>query len=127
MAPGPAVVQSASGSGTSSAVTVTLGTATTAGHCLVVIAAFYGSSSAGSVSSISLTGESDTFSLAFNEPTFSNPERLEFYTDLGCSGGATSVVVTPTGGSGTLLMDVYVLEVSGVATASALDLTKGTI
>lgn len=123
----PAVVQTASGTGTGTSVSVTLGSATTAGNCLVAIAGLSGSNDAQTVSGITLGGSADHWATAFEEPTFSNPQRIQFWTDQGCAGGQTAVVVTLTGGSGTLASAVMVYELSGVETTGALDLTKGTI
>ena len=126
---GPAIVQTAEASGSIvSPANIVLSDATTAGNCLVVIVAFYGSSSAASVSGagVGLTGFLDSFTQVFDEPGTANSERVEFYVDLDCSGGGTEVSVTFSGGTGTKDTAIYVLEISGVATAGALDLTKGT-
>ena len=119
----PTVVQSASepGSG-SSAVTVTLGSPTTAGNTLVTVVAYYGSTHAGSDPTIELGSTGDQWTSAYIMPTVatsaSSKIRLNYACDFDCSGGQTSVVVTPNGQSGSSLGTVvWVLEVSGYGAA----------
>jgi hypothetical protein len=121
----PSLVQSASNTGTGSAVTVTLGAGTTAGNCLVVAVGTVEGTTNPVVSGITLGGGADHFAAARSQNNNADT-NAEIWTDQNCAGGQTSVVVTFTGGTGTNpAAAVWVMEWSGVATSSAVDAVNG--
>lgn len=123
---GSAPVQSASNTATSgTAVTVTLGSATTAHNCLIVYVGTSQGTTNPTVSGITLGGVADHFAVgkAVNNNADSD---CEIWTDQNCAGGQTAVVVTFTGGSGTSPgMAVIVEEWPGVVTSGAVDQVNG--
>ena len=122
----PSLVQSATNIGAASPITVTLGSNTTAGNCLIVYVGTGQGTTNPTVSGITLTGSSDTFADAKSLNNNGTVDS-EIWTDQGCSGGHTAVVVTFAAGSGASAgMVVRVEEWSGVATAGAVDKTNAT-
>lgn len=113
-----AFVQVASNTGGSS-VTVTLGSGTTAGNCLVACIAMGNGGTLASVSSVKLGGAADNWAQlkAVGDLT-TGAEQLAVWADPNCAGGQTAVAITVTGAAVTL---AYVFEFSGIATASILD------
>jgi hypothetical protein len=117
------VVQSAQATATDSggnpAVTVTLGTATTAGNCLVVVADTGNATTNAKVSAVTLGGSAGNFGSLYENGTVTSTVVADFWADPSCAGGQTSVAVSTSGGSGTGYCNVSVLEVSGLAAALA--------
>lgn len=111
-------VQQASNTGTST-VTVTLGSNTTAGNCLVVCIALGSAGSLASVASVKLGGVADNFSQlkAVGDLT-TGAEQLAVWADPNCAGGQTAVAITLNVAAVSL---AYVFEFSGVAASSILD------
>lgn len=115
------LVQSAAGQGTGTSKTVTLGSPTTAGNCLVVLVAAQASTSPGSVSGVTLGGSADNFaSLGVTAGSGTQP-KCDAWADPDCAGGQTAVAVSTSGATGTAGVAVFVFEFSGVDTASPLD------
>lgn len=122
----PSLVQSASNTATSgTSVTVTLGSSTTAGNCLVVYVGEVESTTNPTVSGITLGGNAGNFAqagAAINDAD----ANCEIWTDQNCAGGQTSVVVTFNAGTGTSQAnEVLVEEWSGIALSGAVDKTNG--
>jgi len=113
----PVVANSATGN----TVTVTLGSPTTAGNCLIVLIGDTGSSTDGTPSTVTLGGVADNFAALATQGTGSSHAIVAAWADPDCAGGQTSVVVTTTGGSGTEHLFAWVFEFSGLATSSLLD------
>lgn len=115
------LVQSKSGSGTTSPVTVTLTSNTTAGNCLVVAVAAGNSTTNATVSGMTLGGSAGNFASAVALANNSDC-NVEIWTDQNCAGGQTAVAVSFSGGTGTGNgFDVFVWEFSGVSVSSAVD------
>ena len=114
-----AFVQTASNTASASTVTVTLGSATTAGNCLVACIALGSGSSLATISSITLGGSAGNWAQlkAVGDLT-TGAEQLASWADPSCAGGQTSVVINCTGAS-VLLAQVF--EFSGIAASSVLD------
>ena len=114
--------------GTNPSVTVTLGSPTTAGNCLVVAAVTTSVGTATTVSGVTLGGSADNFGSLYSEgnPATSN-SVLTWWADPNCAGGQTSVVVSTAGGSGTGYIAASVFEVSGLASTlgALLDQSSG--
>jgi hypothetical protein len=117
------LVQSASSSTlVTNTITVTLGSPTTAGNCLIVAEGASGTVTNPTVTGITLGGVADNFGtnplIRIGDPALSDA-FTEIWADTNCAGGKTSVVLTysgsPTTGS------VWVYEFSGLASASILD------
>src|ERR1035441_3016083 len=98
---------------------------TTAGNCLVVCIASYGSGLIGSISGITLGGSAGNFAAlaAVNgNPVGSDSSAAFIWADPNCAGGQTSVVISgsdlsvASGGGG-----VVIYEISGLPTSSVLD------
>ena len=126
------VVQSAQNLGNDSStgnptVTVTLGSPTTAGNCLLVAVLTTGTGNNPAVSGITLGSSGDTFTSLISNGSGTSDVIAAIFADPGCSGGQTTVTVTTSGGSGTGYMNVSVLEVSGLVTSagSLLDKSSG--
>jgi hypothetical protein len=118
----PTLVQSASATGTSATtLTVTLGSSTTAGNCLVVCIGTQESTSNPTVSGITLGGGADNFAAA--NTAYSNTAiNAAIWADPNCAGGQTSVVITLTGGAGVNPhAAAWVMEWSGLVTSSVVD------
>lgn len=116
-----AFVQSASGSATSgSTVTITLGSNTTAGNCLVVASNGNNSAANPTITGITLGGAAGNFAQLVSAGTVNtSADILEIWADPNCTGGQTSVVVTYS--SALTVGIVWVYEFSGIVTASPLD------
>jgi hypothetical protein len=112
----PVIVQTpAQNTSTTASCTVTLGSPTTTGNCLVVVTCTSNSTTNASVSGITLGGAADNFGSLFVQGTGGGFAIVSFWADPSCAGGQNSVVVTTTGGSGTALtFNVTVYEVSGL-------------
>lgn len=121
----PALVQpGVSGIGTGASVTLTLGSPTGTGHCLIVGIGEAENTTAPSVSGITLGGSADNFALAVkgSGASFTN---AEIWADPGCAAGQTSVVVSFSGGTGGGQgQAVYAEEWSGLAVSSPVDKTS---
>lgn len=116
------LVQTATGSGQSvSSVTVTLGSNTGTGNCLIVYVGVNNSGTSPTVSGITLGGLADNFALA-KRATTANDGNAEIWTDQNAASGKTSVVVSL---SGSTSVTVRVEEWSGLVTTSAVDKTNG--
>jgi len=113
-----AFVQAASNTGTST-VTVTLGSPTTAGNCLVACIAMGNASGTASVASVKLGGAADNWSqLKAVGDLAVGAEQLAVWADPSCAGGQTAVAVTL---NVALVSLVWVFEFSGVAASAVLD------
>ena len=112
-----AIVQTASNTG--NAVTVTLGSPTTASNCLVACVALGSGGSLASVTSIKLGGSADNWAQlkAVGDLT-TGAEQLAVWADPNCAGGQTSVVMQPAVANTNVM---YVFEASGIAPSSILD------
>src|ERR1035438_4785017 len=120
----PVLVQSTSGSGSGSstgyALTVTLGSATTAGNCLVVKAGAWAFTTNPSISGITLGGSAGNFASLVSAGTGASAAITSIWADPPCAGGQTSVVITTTGGAGATLGAVATVEEwSGLAATIA--------
>ena len=114
-----AFVQAASNTAAAGSVTVTLGSNTTAGNCLVACIALGNSSSTSSVSSVKLGGAADNWaSLKAVGDLAVGAEQLAVWADPNCAGGQTAVAITQSTG---LVTMAWVFEFSGLATSSILD------
>ena len=114
-----AFVQTAGNSSATNAVTVTLGSATTAGNCLVACIALGNSSSTSAVSSVTLGGSAGNFSQIKAVGDLAvGAEQLAIWVDPNCAGGQTSVAITQTTGLATM---AWVFEFSGLALSALLD------
>ncbi len=100
-------------------VTVTLGKATQAGNCLLVITGTTYSTTNPAVSGVTLGGSAGNFGSLYSEGLSGGDSIVSFWADPDCAGGQTSVAVTVSGGSGSGLVAVSVLEVSGLASTLA--------
>jgi hypothetical protein len=119
------LVQHASGSATSgSSVTATFGSNTSSGNSIIVCVSIGAPSTATTVSSVALTGSSDTFVKAVSQANATAIIDSEIWYDSGNSAGHTVVTVNLSAsisGGGAVEIDVY--EWNGLLTASALDKT----
>jgi hypothetical protein len=121
----PALIQSASNTGSATTITVTLGTATGAGHCLIAYVAEQQGTTNPTVSGITLGGAADHWAVAVT--AIANADvNTEIWSDRSCAGGQTAVAVSFNAGTGTNPGQVvYVEEWSGLTTAAPLDKTSG--
>lgn len=110
------LVQHAQGSAQASSVTVTLGSNTTAGNCVVAAIGIItnGNFANTTVSSITLGGSAGNFSQLAADADGS----AFIWADPNCAGGQTSVAVTAAAGT-QIFADVY--EFSGLVSSSVLD------
>ena len=114
-----AFVQAASNTAAASSVTVTLGSATTAGNCVIACIALGNSSSTSAVSSVTLGGSAGNFSQIKAVGDLAvGAEQLAIWVDPNCAGGQTSVAITQTTG---LVTMAWVFEFSGLALSALLD------
>jgi hypothetical protein len=100
-----------------SSLTVTLSSPATAGNLLV---ACIGGHNASSVTTVTSSASPDNWGTAAAVTASAGAETCEIWADPGCSGGNTTVTCTTTVGG---LVIMQVLEFSGVASSSALDVT----
>lgn len=101
-------------------VTVTFGSATTAGNC--VVAVIGGRVNGYSGLSLTLGGSAGNFSKLTDVSILSGAAFLAAWADPSCAGGQTTVTATLNGGDqiiSSMMIEVY--EVSGVASAGVLD------
>jgi hypothetical protein len=115
----------------SGVLTVTLGSSTTAGNCLVVViwGPEFGGSNPTGVSSVTLGGSAGNFAQIYTVGTYADNGVAYVWGDANCAGGQTSVVVTMAGGTaGDTPVFAFVYEVSGLVstTAGLLDKSAGT-
>ena len=114
-----AFVQAASNTAAASSVTVTLGSATTAGNCVIACIALGNGSSTSAVSSVTLGGSAGNFSQIKAVGDLAvGAEQLAIWVDPNCAGGQTSVAITQTTG---LVTMAWVFEFSGLALSALLD------
>ena len=114
------VVQTAQNSvASASTVTVTLGSPTTSGNCLVVTVVSANATTNATLSGITLGGVTGNFAQVASVGTPGGTAILYWWADPGCTGGQTSVQVSVTGGVGTGYLMASVLEVSGLPAAPA--------
>jgi Concanavalin A-like lectin/glucanases superfamily len=117
----PSLVQRTSNGSTSGGtVTVTLGAGTTAGNCLAVMIYVLGSTTnPSSVSGVTLGGVAGNFSsrvvVGASATTF---PMTAIWACENIAGGQTSVVISTTGGTGTIGLIAFVEEWSGIATGA---------
>lgn len=104
----------------STSLTLTLGSNTTSGNCLVVCAHVDAGNGA-AVSGITLGGAAGNFAsaVALNTGTSGNGEAI--WTDQGCAGGQTSIVISLSGGAGNGFLLGIAYEFSGLLTTGAVD------
>jgi hypothetical protein len=126
----PGLVQHASAKSASnvSSLAATFGAGTTSGNTIVDCASeAFNQSSVGDISSVALTGASDTFAQAVVEQNTTLQFDTEIWYDSNCSGGHTVVTNTFSKSLGTsggsAFIDLY--EYSGVTTSSPVDKTNG--
>lgn len=116
------LVQSQPGSGSGSSLTVTLGSATSPGNCLIVCTETYSSLTAPGVTGVTLGGSAGNFASAVTKSVSStNGVMGAIWADPGCAGGQTSVVISYSASA--VLSFAWVMEWSGLATASVVDKT----
>lgn len=119
----PTLVQTASGTVTSGALTVTL-SATTAGNCLVALIGSCADSGNGTISGITLGGGADNWAQSAIEGSGGDHAIATGWADPNCAGGQTSVVISQTGGGGTVQgLMAYVMEWSGLG--GTVDVSSG--
>src|SRR5690348_9538589 len=115
----PSLVQSVSNSGNAgTSLSLTLGSATTAGNCLIVCIAGDAAATNPAVTGITLGGAAGNFAQVLTAgSTSADAITTSIWADPNCAGGQTSVTVTFTV-SGTFGICVTVMEWSGLLTAS---------
>lgn len=120
------LVQSKSGTGTSSPVTVTLNSNTTTGNCLVVCVGEGNSTTSPTVSGITLGGSAGNFAVVSGASVHNNADaNCEIWTDQNCAGSQTAVAVSFAAGTGAGNgYTVWVFEFSGVVSSAAVDKTN---
>jgi hypothetical protein len=121
--PGIQVVQAAVISGSNPTGTATLGTATTAGNCLVAVMGV-GGGSGNLVTAVTLGGAADHWAqLVTIGNLATDAAYAATWADPNCAGGQTAVSVTTNAAGGTV--DGYVFEISGLqgTIAALLDQT----
>ena len=121
----PAVLQYKQFTFTGSSGSGSLPGVTTAGSCLAVLVSTFGDTTTPSVAAVTLGGSSDHFAQAADEIAGSGAPFCYGWLDENCAGGQTVIAVTLTGGSGSLVTTVTVMEIPNVETSSALDQTTG--
>ena len=122
------LVQTAQGSVNGSSLTITLGSATTAGNALIVVLAASGTTAnPTSVSGITIGGSADNFSQISTFGSASDAAIGATWLDLNCVGGQTSVVITVAGGTGTLAIMASVYEFAGLYPVSPFDQTANSV
>jgi len=120
----PALIQSASNTGSATTITVTLPSPTVAGHCLIAYVAEQQGTTNPTVSGITLGGAADHWAVAVTAVANADV-NTEIWSDRSCAGGQTAVVVSFNAGTGTNPGQVvYVEEWSGLTT-TPLDKTSG--
>lgn len=123
-----ALVQTKQGSSATSTLTITLDSPTVAGNGLIVVLAASGTTAnPTSVTSITLGGVADNFSQISTFGSASDAAIGATWLDLNCAGGQTSVVITTTGGTGTLAVMASVYEWSGLYPVSPFDQTANAV
>lgn len=124
MAPSLVQSQSATG-GASSPLTVTLGSPTTAGNCLIVT--FVGSSATNpSITGITLGGSAGNFAQVLTAGSVSTDAcTVQVWADPGCAGGQTAVAVSFS--PATTSVCITVMEWSGLAASSPADQTASQV
>lgn len=116
------LVQSKQGSGTGPSLTITLTNPTVAGNCLVVGISSNGSTTNPSVSAVTLGGVAGNFArVGVVVGTTNDAGIVTFWANPNCAGGQTSVVITQTGGSGTLALLADVHERDDIVAATPFD------
>jgi hypothetical protein len=109
------VVQSAQGTATTAAGTVTLPSSTRAGNTLIAMASIRNAGTANaSLTGVTLGGVADNFAQAYSAGGASAAGALYWWLDPLCAGGQTSVVFTTAGGAGAEALTMNVLEVGGM-------------
>jgi len=123
-----ALVQTKQGSSALGSLTITLDSPTTAGNGLIVVLAASGTTSnPTSISSITLGGVADNFAQISTFGSSSDAAIGATWLDLNCAGGQTSIVITASGGTGTLAIMASVYEWSGLYPVSPLDQTANAV
>jgi len=123
-----ALVQTKQGSSALGSLTITLDSPTTAGNALIVVLAASGTTSnPTSISSITLGGVADNFAQISTFGSSSDAAIGATWLDLNCAGGQTSIVITASGGTGTLAVMASVYEWSGLYPVSPLDQTANAV
>lgn len=123
-----ALVQTKQGSSALGTLTITLDAPTVAGNGLIVILAASGTTAnPTSVTGVTLGGVADNFSQITTFGSGSDAAIGAVWLDLNCAGGQTSVVITTTGGSGTLAVMASVYEWSGLYPVSPFDQTANSV
>lgn len=110
----PAVVQTASGNGT----TLSFASATTAGNCVVVCFLDNGSLTTPSVSAMTLGGSAGNFAALVTSTNSAGHQLATIWADPSCAGGQTAIAVTEASGNHPVII---AYEISGIASASPLD------
>jgi hypothetical protein len=122
------LVQTKQGFANSTTLTITLDAPTTAGNGLIVILLTSGTTSnPTSITGVTLGGSADNFSQITTYGSASDPGIGAVWLDLNCAGGQTSVVITATGGTGSLATMASVYEWSGLYPVSPMDQTANAV
>lgn len=109
---------------TGTTLTLTLGTATTAGNCLVVVITTHNGSTVNpTISGVTLGGAAGNFASLFSTGSATDESISAFWTDPNCAGGQTSVVITFSSVTSPRYM-ASVYEFSGLASTNAALLDK---
>lgn len=123
----PVLVQSKSATGAGSPLSVTLTSPTTAGNCLIVCSSGNSSVTDPVVTGVTLGGSADHFAPVATVGNSGTDFALTSqWADPGCAGGQTAVSVAFSS-SGTPVLDVTVMEWSGLATSSVVDKTASQV
>ena len=117
----PSFIQVASNAASASSVTVTLGSPTTGGNCLVALFGDAADTTNVLPSGITLGGSADNWAQVATW-TANAHAAVAGWADPACAGGQTSVVISTTGGSGDHLF-AWVFEFSGLT--GTLDVSSG--
>jgi hypothetical protein len=110
------LVQATSATGTTASLTLTFGSATTAGNAVIVCWGFFGSTGQATAVSAKIGGNADHFTAELNMSGF----EAGLLVDYNIGQSSTSVVITWTGSSGNLVTVGYAYEVSGLVTTSSI-------
>lgn len=111
------------GSANGLTLTLTLGSSTTSGNCLVVAIGTASTAAASTVSSVKLGGSVGNFASLISQSSGGSLHGdAEIWADPSCAGGQTAVLITVAGGSGANTgIGAVVYEVAGIAGTSPLD------
>lgn len=118
----PSLVQVAANAASATSVTVTLGSPTTGGNCLVALIGTSADTTNGSPSGITLGGSAGNWAQSALQGTSGDHAIVAGWADPSCANGQTSVVASFTGGSGDHLF-AWIFEFSGLT--GTVDVSSG--